>query len=64
MILEYECFYAGRRWSCVAEDAEAAHAMAVAHFQPQKSKRHMVFVLTKATTRRWAREKSDVHHDN
>jgi hypothetical protein len=42
---EYECFYAGRRWSCVADTSFEAQAMAVTHFKPPKSKRHMVFVL-------------------
>ena len=42
---EYECFYAGRRWSCQAESSYAAQKLAVEHFNPPKSKRHMVFVL-------------------
>jgi hypothetical protein len=45
MKLEYECFYNGRRWSCVAESSRAATDAAIQHWHPPKSQRHMVFVL-------------------
>jgi hypothetical protein len=45
MTFEYECFYNGKRWSCEAASSLAATTKAIEHFNPPKSKRHMVFVL-------------------
>lgn len=41
----YICFYERARWECYAESSYAAQQKAVAHFNPAKSKRHMVSVV-------------------
>ena len=45
----YVCFYGGKRWECYASSMFAAKEEAVAHFKPQKSKRHMVSVVLAET---------------
>ena len=41
----YVCFFNNKRWECYATTLSQAKDMAIAHFKPAKSKRHMVSVV-------------------
>jgi hypothetical protein len=42
---QYKALYEGKTWTFEAEALYPAKEMAVAHFKPPKSKRHMVSVI-------------------